>query len=100
MKCPSNVWELWADGTYRLTTNSNLLHLVVWHEKSGWFYRVVQLGGVQLRISKKPQRSHDAARELCWKAAQKLLTSTLKALNAAPMKSPLKVTPYKASRRE
>jgi hypothetical protein len=89
-RSPTNKWELWADGSHRLTTNSNLLHLIVWKEKGGgWYYRVIQLSGKQLSYSRKPASSRAVAQQLCMRAAQGALRATLKALESVEVNSDL-----------
>lgn len=88
MKSPANKWELWTDGSYRLTSKSDLLHLIVWHEDAlkpspGWHYRVIQIGGAELRFSKKSSPTQDVARRLCMKAALDVLTAASRGMAKA-----------------
>lgn len=80
MTCPINVWELWADGSTRLTTTSNLLNLILWEEGGGWHFRVIQIGGLQLKFSRKPLPDLAAAQKACARAASQVLNNALKAL--------------------
>lgn len=82
MAAPINKWELWKDGSHRLTTKSNLLHLIVWQEGDGWHYRVAHIGGAQVRAPRNTCPSMKEAQRLCEKAARDFLKSVLKALEA------------------
>lgn len=84
MRSPINQWELWKDGSIRLTTKSNLLHLMVEQGlDGGWHYQIIQLGGERVRASKKPIATQLEAQQLCAKAAREILRHTLKGLEGA-----------------